>query len=241
MADVKLDILAIAAHPDDVELACAGTLIKHQKQGKKVGILDLTLGELGSRGNEELRKEEAMKSAEILKLDARVMLDLGDGFFEINEQSLKEVVTHIRRFRPEVVLCNAVEDRHPDHSRASELASRACFLSGLVKVETVFDGEKQDAFRPKTVYHYIQDRSLTPDIVIDVTEEYETKIEAIKAFSSQFYDPNSDEPETPISSLEFWHYIEARARSHGRLINAKYGEGFTVERSIGVQDITSLF
>jgi len=240
MAEVKLDILAVAAHPDDVELSCSGTIYKHKLQGKKIGILDLTLGELGSRGSSEVRKQEAMASAEILGLDARVMLDLGDGFFEITEQSLKEVITHIRRFRPEIVLCNAVEDRHPDHARASQLVSRACFLSGLVKVETVFQDKMQESWRPKAVYHYIQDRSLTPDIVVDITDVYETKLNAIKAYSSQFYDPESKEPETPISSLDFWNYIEARARSYGRLINAKYGEGFTVERAVKVEDLTIL-
>ena len=229
MAEIKLDILAVAAHPDDAELSCSGTIYKHKLQGKKVGILDLTLGELGSRGNSELRKQEAMDSAEILGLDARVMLDLGDGFFEITEQSLKEVVTHIRRFRPEIVLCNAIEDRHPDHARASQLVSRACFLSGLVKVETVFQDKMQESWRPKAVYHYKQDRSLTPDIVVDITDVYETKLNAIKAYSSQFYDPESKEPETPISSLDFWNYIEARARAHGRLINAKYGEALQLK------------
>lgn len=240
MVDIKLDILAVAAHPDDVELSCAGTLYKHKLQGKKTGILDLTLGELGSRGNSEIRQQEAMKSADILKLDARVGLDLGDGFFEVNEESLKEVITHIRRFQPDIVLCNAISDRHPDHSRASELVSRACFLSGLVKIVTVFDDEVQEVWRPKSVYHYIQDRSINPDIVVDVSEVYDTKVKAISAFSSQFFDPKSKEPETPISSLEFWNYIEARARAHGRLINTKYGEGFTAERPIGVGDLTTL-
>ena len=240
MVDVKLDILAIAAHPDDIELSCAGTLIKHKLQGKKTGILDLTRGELGSRGNSEIRQQEAMKSAEILNLDARVGLDLGDGFFEENEESLKEVITHIRRFQPEIVLCNAISDRHPDHGRASQLVSRACFLSGLKKVVTVFKDEVQDDWRPKSVYHYIQDRAINPDFIVDVTEVYETKIKSISAFSSQFFDPESSEPETPISSLDFWNYIEARARSHGRLINVKYGEGFTVERPLGVSDLTAL-
>ncbi|MBL4703282.1 MAG: bacillithiol biosynthesis deacetylase BshB1 [Flavobacteriales bacterium] len=240
MADPKLDILAIAAHPDDAELSCAGTLIKHKSQGKKVGILDLTLGELGSRGSAEIRQIEAAASAEILGLDARVMLDLGDGFFEINEASLKEVITHIRRFKPEIVLCNATSDRHPDHGRGSELASRACFLSGLVKVETIFDGELQEKWRPKAVYHYIQDRHIDPDIVIDVSNEWEQKLDSIRAFSSQFFDPDSDQPETPISSKGFWDYISARGNYFGRNINVEYGEGYTVERAIGVDDLTTL-
>jgi bacillithiol biosynthesis deacetylase BshB1 len=240
MADPKLDILVIAAHPDDAELASSGTIIKHKALGKKVGILDLTLGELGSRGSAEIRQKEAAVSAEILGLDARVMLDLGDGFFEINEETLKEVITHIRRFKPDVVLCNAASDRHPDHGRGSELASRACFLSGLVKIETIFNDELQEKWRPKAVYHYIQDRHIDPDLIIDVSEEWDQKIESIKAFSSQFFDPNNKEPNTPISSPEFWKYIDARGQSFGRLINAKYGEGFTVERPIGVSDITDL-
>lgn len=240
MDDVKLDILAIAAHPDDVELSCSGTLIKHQLQGKKIGILDLTKGELGSRGDGEIRQQEALNSADILRLDARVGLDLGDGFFELNEESLKEVITHIRRFKPEIVLCNAISDRHPDHGRAAELASRACFLSGLKKVITVFKDEVQDHWRPNSVYHYIQDRSIDPDFIVDISDVYETKIKSISAFSSQFFDPESSEPETPISSLDFWNYIEARARSHGRLINVKYGEGFTVERPLGISDLTAL-
>ena len=240
MVDVKLDILAIAAHPDDVELSCSGTLIKHQLQGKKIGILDLTKGELGSRGDGEIRQQEALNSADILRLDARVVLDLGDGFFEENEESLKEVISHIRRFQPEIVLCNAISDRHPDHGRASQLVSRACFLSGLKKVVTVFKDEVQDDWRPSSVYHYIQDRSIMPDFIVDISDVYETKIKSISAFSSQFFDPESSESETPISSLDFWNYIEARARTHGRLINVKYGEGFTVERPLGVSDLTAL-
>ncbi len=240
MDDLKLDILAIAAHPDDVELSCSGTLIKHQLQGKKIGILDLTKGELGSRGDGEIRQQEALNSADILRLDARVGLDLGDGLFELNEESLKEVITHIRRFKPEIVLCNAISDRHPDHGRAAELASRACFLSGLKKVTTVFNDEVQEHWRPSSVYHYIQDRPIMPDFIVDFSDVYETKIKSISAFSSQFFDPESSEPETPISSLDFWNYIEARARTHGRLINVKYGEGFTVERPLGVSDLTAL-
>ncbi len=241
MSDPKLDILAIAAHPDDAELSAAGTLIIHKRLGKKTGIIDLTLGELGSRGSAEIRQDEASAAADLLELDVRVMLNMGDGFFEINEGNLKELITHIRRFKPEIVLCNAISDRHPDHGRGSELASRACFLSGLTKIQTVFDDQEQDAWRPKAVYHYIQDRMIHPDFVVDISDVFEKKLEAIKAFSSQFYNPESTEPKTPISSLEFWEYIKGKSIAHGRLIGVKYGEGFTVERPVGVKDLTSIF
>lgn len=240
MADIKLDILAIAAHPDDAELAVGGTLIKHKQQGKRVGVIDLTSGELGSRGNGELRRKEASAAAEILDLDVRVILDMGDGFFEVNEESLKELITHIRRFKPDIVLCNAISDRHPDHGRGSELASRACFLSGLAKIETTFGDELQEEWRPKAVYHYIQDRQITPDLVVDITGAFEQKMEAILAFKSQFHDPESREPETPISGADFLKVVESRALECGRLVGVTYGEGYTIERAVGVRDITEL-
>jgi N-acetylglucosamine malate deacetylase 1 len=232
---MKLDILVFAAHPDDAELSCSGTILKHVAAGKKVGIVDLTRGELGSRGSAEIRDKEAEESSKILGLSSRDNLDLGDGFFEINKDSLVALIQKIRLYRPTVVFCNAPEDRHPDHGRGSELASRACFLSGLVKIDT-----GQDLWRPKAVYHYIQDRYLKPDFSVDVTEFWEKKVESILAFSSQFYDPNSAEPETPISSKEFMQYIEGRATQFGRPINARYAEGFIADRVIGVEDVTAL-
>lgn len=237
---MKLDILAFAAHPDDIELAASGTISRHIKQGKKVGIIDLTRGELGTRGSAELRDIEAKKSAQILGLSVRHNLDLGDGFFEIAENSLLEVIKMIRLYQPEIVLCNAVSDRHPDHGRGGDLVSRACFLSGLIKINTSFEGAHQLPHRPKAVYRYIQDRWIDPDLVIDITDEMEVKMQSIQAFSSQFYDPNSDEPETPISSKEFMEFVVARSTQFGRIIGCRYGEGFTVEKAIGVNDLTEL-
>lgn len=240
MNDLKLDILAIAAHPDDVELSASGTLYKHKKQGKTIGILDLTHGELGSRGSAEIRQQEAAAAAQVLELDVREMLSLGDGFFEIHRETLLPIIEQIRRFRPEVVLCNAVSDRHPDHGRGAELASRACFLSGLLRIETHWEGQKQEHWRPKAVYHYIQDRYLEPDFVVDITEEFDRKTESILAYRSQFHHPGAKGPNTPISNPDFLHFIEARARQFGRIINATFGEGFTVERAPGINDITGL-
>lgn len=237
---MKLDILAFAAHPDDIELAASGTISRHIKQGKKVGIIDLTRGELGTRGSAELRDIEAKKSAQILGLSVRHNLDLGDGFFEIAENSLLEVIKMIRLYQPEIVLCNAVSDRHPDHGRGGDLVSRACFLSGLIKINTSLEGAHQLPHRPKAVYRYIQDRWIDPDLVIDITDEMEVKMQSIQAFSSQFYDPNSDEPETPISSKEFMEFVVARSTQFGRIIACRYGEGFTVEKAIGVNDLTEL-
>lgn len=240
MAKEKVNILAIGAHPDDVELAASGTLIKHIQKGYSAAILDLTLGELGTRGNAELRTKEAMRSAEILGLSSRHQLHLGDGFFEASEDVFKQIIIQIRRYEPDTVLVNAVKDRHPDHGRASEIVSRACFLSGLSKIKTSFDGQLQSEWRPKTVYHYIQDNFIQPDVVVDVTDQWEIKMESIMAFSSQFYDPNSKEKESPISSKEFLEFLEARAANFGRLIGTKFGEGFTVERPMGIENILDL-
>ena len=237
---MKTDILAFGAHPDDVELAASGTIAAHVALGKKVVVVDLTRGELGTRGNAALRAKEAEASSKLLGLQARVNLDLGDGFFEINEMALLRLIEQIRYYRPEIVLCNAVADRHPDHGRAGELASRACFLSGLIKIETSWNGNSQEAWRPKAVYHYIQDRYLQPDIIVDISEHAETKLKSIACFSSQFFNPDSDEPVTPISTPEFMDHIKSRMVHFGRLINARYGEGFTVERPAGVNDLTSL-
>lgn len=237
---MKLDILAFAAHPDDVELAASGTVIKHIRQGKKVGIVDLTRGELGTRGSAEIRDQEAAASSKILGLASRHNLDLGDGFFEITENTLKAIITVIRIHQPSIILCNAISDRHPDHGRGGDLVSRAAFLSGLRKIETIHLGKKQSPHRPKAVYRYIQDYWIKPDIIVDISDEMGHKIKSIQAFGSQFYDPESKEPETPISSADFMDFIYARAQQFGRLINVKYGEGFNVERPIGLEDLTEL-
>jgi len=237
---MKLDILAIGVHPDDVELGCSGTILKHISQGKKVGILDLTKGELGSRGSADLRLLEAEKSAKILGVSIRENLGFADGFFVNDKEHQLEIIKVLRKYQPDVVLCNAPIDRHPDHGRASQLVSEACFYSGLVKIETEFNGEIQDLWRPKAVYHYIQDRFLKPDFVVDVSEHLDRKMDAIMAFSSQFYNPNSDLPETPISSKKFLDFVKARMANFARDINSDYAEGFTTDRVIGVEDITLL-
>lgn len=237
---MKLDILAIGVHPDDIELGCAGTILKHIAAGKKVGVLDLTQGELGSRGSAALRLIEAENSAKILGISARENLGFADGFFRNTKENQIEVIKILRKYQPDVVLCNAPKDRHPDHGRASELVSEACFYSGLVKIETKLDGSTQDLWRPKAVYHYIQDRFIKPDFVVDVSEFIDKKIEAIMAFSSQFYNPVSSLPETPISSKKFMDFIKARMANFARDISTDYAEGFTVDRVIGVDDITEL-
>lgn len=238
---MNLDILAIGAHPDDVELACSGTLLNEIKKGKKVGILDLTKGELGSRGNAILRTQEAQMSASIMGVTTRVQLDLQDGFFENTTHELLQIITQIRRFTPDIVLGNAPSDRHPDHGRASELIKRACFLSGLPKIETQFEGLNQAPFRPKSVYFYIQDRNIGPDFIVDITETYEQKLKCIASFESQFYKENSNEPETPISTKAFWDFLEARARDFGRSIGVTFGEGFICEKGVvGVGSISDI-
>jgi bacillithiol biosynthesis deacetylase BshB1 len=237
---MKIDILAIGVHPDDIELSCAGTILKHIAQGKTVGILDLTIGELGSRGSGELRLVEADNARKVLGVKFRENIGLADGFFENNKASQLEIIKIIRKYQPEVVLANAVKDRHPDHGRASKLISEACFYSGLLKIETELDGVKQEKWRPKAVYHYIQDRFLKPDFVVDVTPFVDQKIEAIKCFSSQFFDPNSTEPQTPISGEQFFDFIKGRMMQYGREIGVDYAEGFTAERYVGVEDIVGL-
>lgn len=237
---MKLDILAIGVHPDDVELSAAGTLLKHIALGKTVGILDLTRGELGTRGSAELRTEEANKSAKILGLSVREQLNMPDGFFENNEALQKQIIQIIRKYQPEIVLCNAIRDRHPDHGRAAKLAADACFYSGLMKIETKENNTFQSAWRPKAIYHYIQDHFIEPDFVIDITAHMDKKMEAIMAFASQFFDPNSKEPETPISSKNFMENVKAKASLFGRAINCNYAEGFTVNRYIGVENLFDL-
>lgn len=235
-----LDILAFAAHPDDVELSCSGTLMKHISEGKRVGVIDLTEGELGSRGSVSLRYEEAEKASKIMGLTVRENLKMRDGFFEINEENKLKIVTAIRTYRPKIVLANAIEDRHPDHGRAAQLVSEACFLAGLRKVETIVGGQLQEAYRPQVVYHYIQDRYIKPDFVVDITPYIERKMEAIQAYKSQFYDPNSTEPQTPISGADFLDFVKARCNEFGRPIGAQYAEGFTAERLVGVESFFDL-
>jgi bacillithiol biosynthesis deacetylase BshB1 len=237
---MKLDILAIGVHPDDVELSASGTILKHIALGKTVGILDLTRGELGTRGNAELRAQEATHAAKILGLSIREQLSMADGFFENNEAHQKEIIRIIRKYQPEIVLCNAITDRHPDHGRAAKLTADACFYSGLVKVETKEDGKIQAPWRPKAVYHYIQDYFIEPDFVIDITDFMDKKTEAIMAYSSQFFNPLSLEPETPISSKNFARNIKAKASIFGRAINCDYAEGFKVNRYIGVENLFDL-
>ncbi len=232
---MKLDILAIAAHPDDVEISAGGTVLKSIQQGKKVGIVDLTRGELGSRGSGELRMIEAEAASKILGISARVNLGLADGFFEKNEESLRKIIEQIRIYRPEIVLTNAPSDRHPDHGRASQLVREACFYSGLRKIET-----GQEAWRPKSVYMFNQDYYNKPDFVVDVTEFWETKMEALKAYGSQFFDPSSKEPKTPISGEEFFDFLRARSMDFGRPAGYLLAEGFMVDRTLGVEDLFHL-
>jgi bacillithiol biosynthesis deacetylase BshB1 len=234
---MKLDILAIAAHPDDIELCCAGTLLRHMAMGRKVGIIDLTSGELGTRGSGPLRLEEAQASAKVLGIDVRENLMLPDGFFENNRESQLKVARIIRKYQPEIVITNAVHDRHPDHAKGAKLVTDACFFAGLPKVETELDGVQQSVWRPKQIYHIIQDYRLTPDFCVDVTPYMEKRMEAIKCFSSQFYDPNSDEPESPLTGQDFFDLIYGIARSYGRMIGCEFGEGFTVQRQIGIRNL----
>jgi bacillithiol biosynthesis deacetylase BshB1 len=233
---LKLDILAFAAHPDDVELACSGTLLHHIAVGKKVGIVDLTRGELGTRGTAELRDKEAEKSSKIMGIDARENLKLADGFFEDNKENQLKIIEMIRKYQPELVLANAITDRHIDHGRAAELVHNSCFLAGLSKIST---GDLK-AWRPKGVLHYIQDYYLKPDVVVDITPWFEKKKECIMAFSSQFYNPESKEPETPISGELFFKFLEARAREMGRLIGVEFGEGFVSKTPLSIKDLTGI-
>lgn len=239
---MKLDILVFGSHPDDAELGAGATIAKEIANGKKVGIVDLTRGELGTRGTPELRDKEAKKAADILGLSVRINLEFADGFFVNDKEHQLQVIEVIRKYRPDIVLCNAVEDRHIDHAKGSKLVSDACFLSGLLKVDTkwVGDDEWQDPWRPKQVYHYIQWKNLEPDFVVDVSDFIDQKMEAINAYASQFYDPESEEPETPISSKNFTESIRYRARDLGRLIGVEYAEGFTVERHIGVKQLDDI-
>ncbi|RRQ48566.1 bacillithiol biosynthesis deacetylase BshB1 [Maribacter algicola] len=237
---MKLDILVFGAHPDDAELGAGGTIAKEIALGKKIGIIDLTRGELGTRGSAEIRDKEAENSKNILGVAVRENLGFRDGFFVNDEKHQLEVIKMIRKYQPNIVLCNAVNDRHIDHAKGSELVSHACFLSGLVKIATKVDGKQQEKWRPKLVYHYIQWKNLTPDFAVDISQFIEKKTEAILAYSSQFHDPNSKEPETPISSKTFIESVRYRAQDLGRLIGVDYAEGFTVERMMAVDSLDSL-
>lgn len=239
---LKLDILVLSVHPDDAELGCAGTILKHIAQGRKAGIVDLTRGELGTRGSAEIRDKEAAESGRILGLSARENLAIPDGFFENTKEYQLKIIAAIRKFQPEILITNAYHDRHPDHGRANKLVEDAAFLAGLRKIETHgADGELQEAWRPKQVLHFIQDNYIHPDILIDVTDFWDKKIESIRAFGSQFHNPEwTDEPQTYISSPEFIQVVEARAREFGKSINVKYAEGFTSRKILGVDSLFDL-
>lgn len=238
---MKLDILAIGAHPDDVELGCGATLAKEVTNGKKVGIIDLTRGELGTRGTAETRDEEANNAAIILGVHTRINMKFADGFFINNKEHQLEIIKMIRFYKPEIVICNAIDDRHIDHGKGSQLVSDACFLSGLRKIETSFKNDTiQEPWRPKAVYHYIQWIDIEPDIVVDVTGFMDKKMESVLAYKTQFFDPSSKEPETPISSKNFTDSITYRARNLGRLVGVEFAEGYTVERYPAVESLFDL-
>ena len=237
---MKLDILVFGAHPDDAELGAGGTIAKEVAAGKKVGIIDLTRGELGTRGSASIRDQEAKNAAAILKVSVRENLGFRDGFFVNDETHQRAIIEVLRKYQPTIVLCNAIDDRHIDHGKGSKLVSDACFLSGLVKIETVVNDVIQAPWRPKLVYHYIQWKNLVPDVLVDVSGFIDQKTAAILAYSSQFHDPNSAEPETPISSRTFIESVTYRAQDLGRLIGTAHAEGFTVERPVAVNAISDL-
>jgi bacillithiol biosynthesis deacetylase BshB1 len=238
---IKLDILAFGAHPDDVEISCSGTLIKHVAAGYKVGVIDLTRGELGTRGSVAIRDEECQLASTIMGIHARENLNLADGFFEINEASKMKVVQVIRKYRPSIVLANTLDDRHPDHGRAAKLVAESAFLAGLRKINSQDElGNDQEAWRPKAVYHYVQDWQLKPDFIVDITGFTDKRMESLLAYKSQFYNPNSKEPETPISSQAFLNMIVYRSLEMGRIIGAEHGEAFKIHRPIGVRHLMDL-
>jgi bacillithiol biosynthesis deacetylase BshB1 len=237
---MKLDILCFGAHPDDVELGCSGTIAKEVSLGKKVGIIDLTRGELGTRGSVEIRNAESEKAADILGVVVRENLEMRDGFFLNDEKHQLEIIKMIRKYQPEIVICNAIDDRHIDHGKGSKLVSDACFLSGLRKIETTIDGENQEAWRPKVVYHYIQWKNIEPDFVVDISDFIDIKTKAILAYGSQFYTENSNEPVTPIATKNFLESIHYRSQDLGRLVGVDYAEGFTAERYLAVNCLSVL-
>ncbi|HMQ44499.1 bacillithiol biosynthesis deacetylase BshB1 [Mariniflexile maritimum] len=239
---MKLDILAIGAHPDDVELGCGATLALEVANGKKIGIIDLTRGELGTRGTAETRDVESANAATILGVSVRENMEFADGFFVNDKFHQMELIKMIRKYKPEIVFCNAIQDRHIDHGKASKLVSDACFLSGLLKIDTKDSNTDvwQDPWRPKHVYHYIQWNNLSPDVVVDVSQFMDVKMQAVMAYKTQFFDATSKEPETPISSKNFTDSILYRARDLGRLVGVEYAEGFTVERCVAVNSLFHL-
>ena len=237
---MKVDILAIGSHPDDVELGCSGTIAKEISNGKRVGIIDLTRGELGTRGSAEIREKEANQAAEILKVSFRENLNFKDGFFKNDEEHQLKLIQVIRKYRPDFILCNAPDDRHIDHPKGAKLVVDACFLSGLEKIESTLEGNKQEPWRPNNIYHYIQWKSLKPDFIVDISNHFKTKIKSVKAFKSQFYDGNETVHNTPISTKNFLDSTEYRARDLGRLTNVDYGEGFIAARIPLVENISEL-
>jgi bacillithiol biosynthesis deacetylase BshB1 len=238
---MKLDVLAIGVHPDDVELGCSGTLIKEVKRGKKAGVIDLTQGELGTRGTIETRFQEAEEAAKIMGVSVRENLKMRDGFFQNDEANQLQLIQAIRKYQPEIIIGNILEDRHPDHGRAGQLIYDACFLSGLKQVKTNDEeGREQEKWRPKQLLHYLQDRFYEPDVIIDITEVWEQRLQSIKAYKTQFHNPGSDEDETYISSPEFLESIIARARLLGKRIGVRFAEGFISKKNIGISNLDAL-
>ncbi len=241
---MKVDILAIGVHPDDIELSCSGTLLRHIEQGKTVGLLDLTRGELGSRGSAELRDKEAANSAQKMGASFRLNLKMADGLFQYTQENLLKIIEIIRWCQPTIVLANAPDDRHPDHGRAAKLTADACFYAGLLKIETSYEGQSQQHWRPKAAYHYIQDKDLAPSFVVDITPYMEKKQELILTFRSQFFlqDSNeySNEPATPISGKDFMEFLQSKSRVFGRPIGVEFAEGFIAARIVGVNDFFNL-
>lgn len=237
---MKLDVLVFAAHPDDAELSCGGTILSLVSQGKKVGVVDLTRGEMGTRGTPEIRDAESAEATKILKLSARENLKFKDVFFKNDEDHQKEVIRCIRKYQPEIILCNAIKDRHPDHGKASEMVVQAVFKAGLKNYLTKDEGANQEIWRAKNLYHYIQTDMIQPDFVVNVTDFWEERMKAVRAFKSQFFDPTGESANTLISSPEFIEVLDARARELGLSIRSKYGEGFTTDRNVGVSDLFSL-
>jgi bacillithiol biosynthesis deacetylase BshB1 len=238
---MKLDILVLSVHPDDAELGCSGTILKHIAMGYKVGIVDLTRGELGTRGTAEIREQEAAAAAKILGLAVRDNLAIPDGFFENTREYQLKIIAAIRKYQPKIVITNAYHDRHPDHGRANELVEASAFLAGLRKIETLENGEPQQAWRPEMVLHFIQDNYIKPDILIDITEYWDKKVESIYAYGSQFYNPEwENEPQTYISTPEFINVVAARASEFGKSIGAKYAEGYTSRKILGVDNLFAL-
>ncbi len=237
---MKLDLLIFAAHPDDAELGCSGTILRSIAAGKKVGIVDLTRGELGTRGTAETRDAETAASSRILGLHVRENLEMRDGFFRNDEEHQLKIIQMIRKYTPEIVFSNAMHDRHPDHGKASDLVNDALFLAGLPKIRTEIDGVQQDAFRPRLLFQYLQDRYIEPNIIVDVTEFWDKKMECIRAFKTQFFNPDSDEKETYISTPSFLKVVEARSRDLGKAIGAEHAEGFTSRKLLGIDNLFDL-